>query len=112
MAGSGGFSGGSGGRSSGGFGGGSGGFGGLGGKSGGGLPGGDFHMSSGNGFMIAWMVMRLVDLGVYIARIIAERRARKMQGGPQNYDGQYGTRDPYGPYGPDRGDGYRDDEGY
>ena len=85
----GGFSGGSGGRSSGGFGGGGfsgGGFGG--GGFGGG--GGGFRMSGGNSFMIAWLIMRLIDLGVYIARVVAARRARRLQGGPYDGPGQGG----------------------
>ena len=85
----GGFSGGSGGRSSGGFGGSGfsgGGFGG--GGFGGG--GGGFRMSGGNSFMIAWLIMRLIDLGVYIARVVAARRARRLQGGPYGGPGQGG----------------------
>ena len=80
----GGFSGGSGGRSSGGFGGG--------GFSGGGFGGGGggFRMSGGNSFMIAWLIMRLIDLGVYIARVVAARRARRLQGGPYGGPGQGG----------------------
>ena len=41
-------------------------------------------------FMIAWLIMRLIDLGVYIARVVAARRARRLQGGPYDGPGQGG----------------------